>query len=145
MKKIHNNIKTIIVSFDAATEPTYLQTRRGGNWGLLLENTARLRRLRQTGELRFLRLDFVVQKANYREMAAFTRLAKKLNADGVLFSMVLDWASWPPATFREQCIWREDHPQFNQFLEVLRDPVFDDPFVDLGNICEYRTLALSGR
>jgi len=142
MKNIHDNIQTIIVSFDAGTEPTYEKTRRGGNWDLLLENTARLGRLRKAGELNLLRLDFVVQKANYREMGEFVQLGKKLNADGVMFSMVLDWGTWPPATFREQCIWRRDHPEFEQFLEVLRDPVFDDPTVNLGNVSEYRTLAI---
>ena len=112
---------------------------------LLLQNTARLGQLRQSGELKFLRLDFVVQLANYREMAEFIRLGESLNADKVTFSMVLDWGTWPLATFREQCIWRQDHPEFDQFLEVLRDPVFEDPFVDLGNISQYRTLALQGR
>ena len=142
MQNIHDNIQTIIVSFDAATQQTYEQTRRGGNWDRLLENTARLGELRQSGELRLLRLDFVVQKANYREMPDFVRLGRELNADSVMFSMILDWSTWPPATFREQCIWRQDHPEFEQFLAELRDPVFDDPFADLGNISEYRTLAL---
>ena len=141
MQNIHDNIQTIIVSYDAATPATYAKTRRGGNWDLLMENTARLGRLRESGELRFLRLDFVVQQANYREMAEFIQLGKKLNADRVTFSMVLDWGTWPPAVFREQCIWRQDHPEFEEFLELLRDPVFDDPFVDLGNISEYRALA----
>ncbi len=145
MAKIHSNIKTIIVSFDAATEPTYQQTRRGGNWELLLENTARLGRLRQTGELRFLRLDFVVQKANYREMAEFVRLAKKLNADQVQFAMLLDWGTWPLDIFRDQCIWRQDHPEFKQFLEVLADPLLDDPLVNLGNMSGYRGLAVANR
>ena len=54
MKDIHSNIKSIIVSFDAGTESTYSQTRRGGNWNLLLENTQRLGRLRQSGKLKFL-------------------------------------------------------------------------------------------
>ena len=78
-------------------------------------------------------------------MAAFIQLGKRLNADRVFFSMVLDWGTWTPAMFREQCIWRQDHPEFEQFLEVLRDPTFDDPFVDLGNISEYRALALKSQ
>jgi sulfatase maturation enzyme AslB (radical SAM superfamily) len=143
MKNIHDNIQTIIVSFDAGTAATYEVTRRGGNWDLLLENTARLGRLRTSGELKFLRLDFVVQKANYREMTDFIQLGKKLNADEVTFSMILDWGTWPLPVFKAQCIWRQDHPEFKQFLRVLTDPQFDDPFVNLGNIAEYRKLALA--
>ena len=36
LHKLHGKIKCVIVSFDAATEPTYNITRRGGRWNLLL-------------------------------------------------------------------------------------------------------------
>lgn len=141
MEKIHRNIATILISFDAATEETYRVTRRGGNWQWLLDNTARLGQLRQSGELGLLRLDFVVQRANYREMPAFVALAKSLGADQVAFSMVLDWGTWSIAEYEQQCIWKQDHPEFEAFISVLEDPVFDDPIVALGNLTEYRLMA----
>lgn len=141
MEKIHGNIAAILVSFDAATEETYAITRRGGNWRWLLDNTARLGELRKAGQLKHLRLDFVVQKANYREMPAFVTLARSLGADKVTFSMVLDWGTWPIAEYEKQCIWKQDHPEFDEFISVLEDPVFDDPFVYLGNLTEYRKFA----
>jgi MoaA/NifB/PqqE/SkfB family radical SAM enzyme len=141
MRKIHDNIATILVSFDAATEETYAITRRGGNWKLLLENAKRLGELRNRGDLGLLRFDFVVQRANYREMPAFVALGKSLGADQVAFSMVLDWGTWSIAEYEKQCIWKQDHSEFEQFVAVLEDDVFDDPFVALGNITEYRELA----
>lgn len=141
MRKIHRNIAAILVSFDAGTEETYAITRRGGNWPLLLDNTARLGELRKSGKLNMLRLDFVVQWANYREMPAFVALAKSLGADQVAFSMVLDWGTWSIAEYEKHCIWKQDHPEFDDFITVLEDPVFDDPFVALGNLTEYRKLA----
>lgn len=143
MHKIHKNISTILISFDAATEDTYNITRRGGNWSWLLKNTARLGELRKTGEVNFLRLDFVVQHANYKEMPQFVEIAKSLNADGVAFSMVLDWGTWSMKDFAKQCIWNKDHEEFDEFLEVLKNPVFDDPFVSFGNLTAVRKLAIS--
>ena len=141
MEKIHDNIATILVSFDAALPETYAITRRGGNWDLLQENVKRLGELRARGELGLLRLDFVVQRANYREMPAFVELGKALGADQVSFSMVLDWGTWSIAEYEKQCIWKEDHPQFTDFIRVLEDPILDDPMVVLGNITEYRAMA----
>lgn len=143
MHKIHKNINTILISFDAATEATYNITRRGGNWSWLLKNTERLGELRKTDEVNFLRLDFVVQQANYKEMPAFVEIAKSLNADRVSFAMVLDWGTWSRKEYIKQCIWEPDHEEFNDFLKVLENPVFDDPKVFLGNLTEYRKLALS--
>lgn len=141
MHKIHKNIATVLVSFDAASEPTYNITRRGGKWDLLLENAARLGDLRKTGELGLLRFDFVVQRANYREMADFVAIGKRLGADQVTFSMVLDWGTWSIAEYEQQCIWKQDHPEFEDFITALEDDIFDDPIVALGNVTEYRGMA----
>jgi sulfatase maturation enzyme AslB (radical SAM superfamily) len=142
MAKIHDNISSIIISFDAATEETYDVTRRGGHWSTLLENCARMGELRASGSVRHLRYDFVVQRDNYREMAAFVELARKLGGDTAYFSKMLDWGTWPHFEYLERCPWEPGHPRHDDFLEVLRDPVFDDPFVDLGNVSGLRELAL---
>lgn len=145
MEKIHDNIATILISFDAATEETYAITRRGGVWKLLLENTARLGELRAQGKIGLLRLDFVVQRANYREMADFVAIGKSLGADRVAFSMVLDWGTWPVEEYAKQCIWKQDHPEFDDFITALEDDIFDDPQVFLGNLTEYRAMARERR
>jgi MoaA/NifB/PqqE/SkfB family radical SAM enzyme len=142
LHRIHANIAIVLISFDAATEATYSITRKGGNWPILLDNTRRLGELRRAGQLQYLRLDFVVQKDNYREMAAFVALAKALGADAVAFSMVLDWGTWAPAEYRDKCIWKREHPEFGEFIAILQDPVFDEAFVFLGNLTEYRALAI---
>ena len=143
MRRIHRNIQIILVSFDAATETTYKTTRAGGNWKILLENVRRLGRLRQSGELRFLRLDFVVQQANFREMGAFVQLARELGADRAAFSMVLDWGTWTREQYRHQCVWKTDHPEFEDFMQALRDPALGEEMVMLGNLTEYRQRALA--
>ncbi len=143
MNKIHQNIATILVSLDAGTEATYNITRRGGNWTILQENILRLGELRKINELKHLRLDFVVQEANYREMEKFIHIGKSVNADKVNFSMVLDWGTWTRKEYEQKCIWKQDHPDFEDFIKILHKPIFEDPIVNLGNLTEYRTRALS--
>ncbi|MGV6851824.1 MAG: radical SAM protein [bacterium] len=140
--KIHHQIGTVLISFDAATEPTYNITRRGGNWQQLLKNVAFLVERRKEGAINFLRLDFVVQQANFKEMGDFIILAKRLGADQVRFSMILDWGIMGKKAYADACVWRKDHPQFSDFIQCLKTDVFDDPIVDLGNLTEYRQMAL---
>lgn len=145
MERIHSNIEAIFISFDAGTEATYNITRRGGHWGHLLKNCARLGELRGLNEIRHLRFDFVVQSANFREMSTFVELSRSLGADRAYFSQMLDWGTWSRPEFIEQCPWLPKHPLHEEFMEVLRDPALDDAFVDLGNLSDYRTEALGTR
>ncbi len=138
MKGVHANISSIIISFDAATAETYGITRCGGHWQTLLDNAGRMGELRASGKVRQLRFDFVVQKANFREMNAFVGLCRTLGADRAYFSRLIDWGTWSKDKFMDQCVWEEGHPLREEFLEVMCDPVLDDPYVDLGNMSEMR-------
>ncbi len=143
MHRIHDNIAAIFISFDAGSEATYNITRRGGHWGHLLQNCARLGELRARNEIRHLRFDFVVQAANFREMDAFVELARELGADRAYFSQLMNWGTWSQSDFFVQCPWLPGHPLRDEFLAVLCDPAMEDPLVDLGNLTEYRNDALS--
>lgn len=142
MQGVHENIISVIISFDAATEQTYNITRRGGHWATLLENSAAMGELRKQGKVRTLRFDFVVQKANFREMSPFVHLARDLGAGRASFSQLFNWGTWSKDQFMDQCVWDKHHPLFEEFVEVMRDPLFDDPFVDMGNMSEIRSKVL---
>jgi sulfatase maturation enzyme AslB (radical SAM superfamily) len=141
MEKIHENIDQVIVSFDAATSETYAKTRRGGHWDTLLKNVRNLGALRQAGKLNYLRLDFVVQQANYHEIPAFVDLAESLGADHACFSLILDWGSWSRALFEVQCVWKKTHPEFDDFIQTLRHPNLGRGNVILGNLTPYYQFA----
>jgi hypothetical protein len=66
-----------------------------------------------------------------------------LGADAAYFSRLIDWGTWPKDKFLDQCVWNEGHPLQEAFLTVIRDPLFDDPFVDLGNMSDLRSEALT--
>ena len=76
MSKLHGNIGEVIVSFDAATSATYAYTRRGGNWEQLVKNMRFLDELRRDGKIRRLRIDYVVQQRNYKEMIGIVELTR---------------------------------------------------------------------
>jgi len=141
MHAIHENIEYVFLSIDAATEATYNITRRGGHWDTLMENCARLREFRASGQLKYLRFDFVVQLANYREMPAFVELSRAMGADCAYFSRVLDWGTWPRKEYLQQCVWESSHPLYEDFMKVMADPRLHDSFVDMGNMSEFLELA----
>ena len=141
LHKLHGKIHAVIVSFDAATEPTYNITRRGGRWSLLLSNMEMIGKLRRDGHIKYLRLDYVVQDVNFREMEAFVELAKSFSADRAYFGRAVQWGAWTAEEFRQKCVWEWTHDDYAEFMEMISRPVFADPFVDLGNLSEFRMIA----
>jgi len=142
MEKIHENITLVMVSFDAASEATYNITRRGGNWRQLLKNMEFLSQLRRTGQRKFLQFYFVVQKANFREMGEFVKIGKQFLVDQVCFSKANNWGTWTRSQFNNTCVWSPDHPDYEQYLRVLAQPILGNDMVMLGNLTRDRELAL---
>lgn len=134
MHKIHKNISSVYISIDAATEATYGITRRGGNWNLLMKNIEFISMLRARNEIGFLRLDFVVQDHNYQEMIEFVSLGKKFKADEVFFQKVANWGFFTPEEFIQRAVYKEDHPDYVKFLEVLGHENLKDGIVNHGNL-----------
>jgi hypothetical protein len=105
-------------------------------------NCERLGEMRLAGDIRELRYALVVKLANFREMPAFAALAKKLGGDRACFSRLVDWGTWPRREFEQQCVWREDHPLYAEFMQVMADPALEQDWVDFGNMTSYRRQAL---
>jgi pyruvate-formate lyase-activating enzyme len=143
LRKVHDRIGAVMVSFDAATEATYRITRRGGSWRQLLENMEFISGLRRDGWIKHLRADFVVQHANYREMPAFVELAQKFDVDGIVFSRASNWGTWTSAEYRKQCVWEPEHPEHPEFCRVVASRKLDHPRVSLGNLWVERQQALA--
>lgn len=133
MHKIHQNIVMSCISIDAATEPTYAITRKGGNWQTLHKNLEFISALRQRGELPFLRLDFVVQDHNFREIPTFVEMGKKYGVDQVFFQKVANWGTFSEADYKARCIYDESHPDFYEFYKIITNPLLRDDIVNPGN------------
>tara|TARA_Y100000310_G_C20341744_1_gene650135 strand:- start:2 stop:616 length:615 start_codon:yes stop_codon:yes gene_type:complete len=138
MHKIHKNINTVIVSYDAGTEETYNKIRVGGHWGQLQRNMEFLSRLRSEKLINELRIDYVVQENNYREMAEIIRIGKDLKVDKVYFSVVVNWGTWTSSEFEKKAVYDKGHSEYPSFMCMLTNPIFNDPIVDMGNVSQYR-------
>lgn len=138
MSKCHDNIGTVLVSIDAATEETYDKVRVGGDWKILMSNLDMLSTLRTNNQIDHLRLDFVVQLENYKEMVPAVNLMESFDGvDGIYFSIVTDWASWDRDTFKKQAIWMPDNKYYQDFLNTLKNNIFESSNVELGTLSEF--------
>ena len=143
MRGIHGNVHSISISIDAATETTYIKTRRLGNWRQLMENMRFIAHLLRQGDIQRLDCNFVVQTENYKEMGDFVSLCTNLGPiHKIFFSLVNDWGLGRQMNTLINAIWKIDHPEFEHFLEALRDPRLDHPAVDLGNLTAYQSRAM---
>ena len=143
--KIHNNLGDCRISFDAATKDTYEnKTRLNGDWEVLLSNCEFLDKKHVEFPNFRIFYDFVVQHDNYKEMKQYIQLidSKFPNHNEICFSMVSDWGTWSPEVYNQKCIWKEDHPEHQEFLECLKDPIFDRRDIRLGNLSSMRKKAL---
>jgi pyruvate-formate lyase-activating enzyme len=111
LNKIHQSIDRISVSIDAATEETYKIVRIGGDASRLLENLLFIGNLRQNNDISFFEINFVVQKANYREMKAFIGLGKQFNCDRVHFTPIQNIGAHTKEEYSEIAVHNRFHPE----------------------------------
>lgn len=122
-------------SIDGATKETYEAVRRGGSFEGLKRNMEYAARLRKSGQLSYFRLNFVVQRRNFREMPLFVQWGLELGADEVFFTKLLNWGTYTDEEFREVSMMEEDGVTPKPELEeVLGHPLMKNQIVDLGTI-----------
>lgn len=125
----------VTFSIDAAKKDTYEDIRRGGNFDVVQKNMKFAAELRKTGEISYFRMNFVVQKKNYREIPEFVRWGEELGADEVFFTKILNWGTFTGEEFRDVSMMCEDGITPKPELEeVLQNPIMKHRIVDLGTI-----------
>ena len=123
-------IDTISISVDTAAKETYNKIRRGSNFDILLNNLKLLSELKKNKDLK-LKVTFVMQKQNYKEMPAFVKLMKKYSVDGFYFQKVINHRTYTEEEFRRADVRRKDHPGHEAFLEILRNPALKQPGITI--------------
>jgi pyruvate-formate lyase-activating enzyme len=125
-----DRIDKVAVSIDAARPETYAVVRRGGDFERLMGNLAFLAKKRRQGQIRQLRLDFVVQAMNYREMPEMAEIASRFAFDGLKFQMIRNWNTYSPEDFARHHIGSPGHPEHEAFLAVLGDERLTAPTIE---------------
>lgn len=144
ISRIHKNLGLVRVSFDAGTKSTYENiTRLGGHWDVLLQNCDFLNQKHNEFPNFKIAYDFVVQSENYAEMPRFVDLIKSRynNAASIGFNLVTDWGTWSKEDYDKKCIWKNTHPEHEQFLKVLAEDTLDYRKIKWGNVNPYRLKA----
>jgi MoaA/NifB/PqqE/SkfB family radical SAM enzyme len=132
IQRSHGAIDGIQVSVNAATKATYEATHRGGRFEALLTALSFLKSLREAGAVRTVAISFVVQQSTYREARDFVALGRIFNVDCVAFSTLIQ-SSWAHTDegYAQEAVHLPGHPEHEEFLKVLSDPIFHQPFVNL--------------
>jgi MoaA/NifB/PqqE/SkfB family radical SAM enzyme len=137
--EIRELIRFADISIDAATPATYAINRRGGEFARLLENLSFISgELRARGPLEWLGINMVVQENNFSEMRQFVQMGRDLRVDTVYFHKIVNWGTFSNDEYRRRAIHIDTHPRHGELIDVLRDPIFNDPIVYLGNLTETR-------
>lgn len=135
---LEGHVKSVWISVDAINSETYAELRRGGDFERLKKNLRFLGEKRKQGCFEEYRLDFVVQAGNFRQMPDYVDMARDFGADGVHFLMLRNWGTFTPKQYQDLAVTFEDHPEYEEFLDVLADPRLGESFVDLGNLAPLR-------
>jgi hypothetical protein len=126
--------------------------RRPGRWETIRENLAAMGELSRAGTFRRNRfsgerpsatselslsaehplsfvLAFVVQRANFREMPDFVRLAEEVAADCVVFQKYYSFGHENADVFSIKDVTSPHHPDHQALKDVLADPAIAHPIV----------------
>lgn len=120
MPNIHKYVKSCEISIDAATKDTYEnKTRIGGDWDQLIKNLYFVAKLPYLTDIK---LSFVVQAANYKEMPEFYRLMREIfgKKGSIFFGKITNWGTFSDEEFKKQEIWNPEHPEHEDFIKVIR-------------------------
>jgi len=133
-KYIRKLVKTTEISIDAASPETYTINRRGGDFDKLLENLKFISKLRKHGPIKTMRISMIVQENNFLEMPEFVRLGKRLKVDTVFFNQLVNWGTYSDEEFASRAIYFQEHHRHSEFIALLKDKIFKEPIVNLGNL-----------
>jgi MoaA/NifB/PqqE/SkfB family radical SAM enzyme len=140
--QLAGKIRSVEISIDAATSATYRIVRRGGSFDRLLRNLVFIKALRRKREIGSLIFSFVVQQQNYREMPEFVLLAEKFGADFIDFRMIQNWGVCSLTEFKRKFIGAPDHPEYLEYLKILRRPELKKTKVRVPSVCAPRSPSL---
>jgi pyruvate-formate lyase-activating enzyme len=119
------------VSIDAARAETYERLRRPGKWPVLMKNLEVMAEMRRSRKIRRFQINFVVQQDNYREILEFVALGQRLAVDNIWFQRLTNYGAFDEQTFKRADVTSPHHPEHAALLDILRDPLLQQPGIDL--------------
>ncbi len=121
---IHNKVRSIRISIDAARKETFEKLRRLGKYDVFVENMRFLGRLRARRGIRQLKFSFTYQLDNFQEMPEFVEFCREMNADFAIFERLQNLGAFSDDEYRRAAVHHADHPRYGEFIAVIKDPIF---------------------
>lgn len=126
------------VSVDAATEETYKIVRKNGNFKRLKKNLEVFDKLRADGcfsGMSSWQCNFIVQRDNYFELKEFIEWQLTFKSKPRVWTNLLaQWWHISDERFKGMAVWQEGHVNRNDLIDILKDPIFKNPQIKLGNM-----------
>jgi hypothetical protein len=125
---IHNKVRSIRISVDAARKETFEKLRRLGRHEPFVENMRFLGRLRAAGIIPQLKFSFTYQLDNFREMPEFVDFCAEMNCDFAIFERLQN-ICFPVDEYRAKAVHFPSHALHAEFLGIVANPIFASPRV----------------
>ena len=137
------HIYNINVSVDAATADAYRTVRKGGNFDTLVENLDHLDAMIARGDLPTLASwvsNFIVQRDNFRELKQFVEWQLRYKSmSAVWTNLIAQWRHLTDEEYKDMAVWQQGNHLRSELIDILKDPIFGDNRVFLGNMSNLRT------
>jgi len=138
IKPLWKHIHYIEVSVDAATEEAYKIVRKNGNFKRLKNNLDTLDKMVLDGcfpKLYKWQSNIIVQRDNFRDLKPFMEWQLSYKSKPSIWTNLLaQWWHIPDERFKGMAVWQEGHINRNDLIEILKDPIFKNPQIKLGNM-----------
>ena len=122
---IEDKLKYVIVSLHAITEETYNKMVKGSNFKKVINNIKYLSQLKKDDKMDCFALSFVITSLNYKELPQFIEFAYSVNAIPQFWCVREDEGYLDPDSLRKYNVANPEHPDHQDFLKVLTNPVFE--------------------
>ena len=131
-------ITYIEVSVDAATEDVYKIVRKNGNFKKLRKNLEVLDQLvanKNFPAMHNWQTNFIVQKDNFFEIREFVEWQLSfVSKPKIWTNLIAQWYHINTIQFDRMAVWKEGHPDRQRLVDILKDPIFKNPQLKLGNM-----------
>ena len=120
-KLIETQLDSLVVSLDGASQETFMQYRKKGDFNEVVKNLKQIVQLREESKskLPYIELQFIVMKQNEHEIEEMKRLAKEIGVDKLtLKSVLLDEATH--LSNEEKVKYLPTNPQYSRYVNKER-------------------------
>lgn len=144
MEVVHPYVGSCEISIDAATKDTYEnKVRLNGEWDLLLEN---LKFISTIKTLRRIKISFVVQKDNYKEMKLFYDLISDIFKGtnfSIFYNRITNWGTFTDTEFLDKDVCNPNHKEHHLFVEEINKVIpAENSYTNLQEFVNYKKVLI---